>query len=255
MATRTEALPASPARRRRSPRQWAIRTLLRPVLWWHARSTGPLNQQIRTFTARSLAFLPRSVREAIAAERASTRALGELAGALRAGDEAPSFSLPDHAGRRLDLEDLAAGGFAVIAFLRGGWCPACNLELRGLAKREPAFRELGARIAVVSPELPGRDSSFESMSPVEVPILVDRGNQVARAYGVAHRFGDTLRRILDYAGTDLAEHNGDDSFVLPIPAVYVIDRARRIRFAYVFGSYIDRVEPDELLDAMRALRA
>ena len=86
-----------------------------------------------------------------------------------------------------------------------------------------------------------------------VKAEVDRGNQVARSYGVAHRFGDSLREILAYAGTDLSEHNGDDSFVLPIPAVYVVDRRRRIRLAYVFGSYIDRLEPDELLAALRGL--
>lgn len=255
MATTTETLPATPARRRTDARRRAMRALLRPVLWWHARSAGPLNEQIRAFTARSLAFLPRGVREAIRAEQASSRALGDLAGARRAGDEAPEFSLPDHAGGRVGLADLTADGFAVIAFLRGGWCPACNLELRALAKREAAFRALGARIAIVSPELPGGASSFDNVSPVGLPILVDRGNQVARAYGVAHRFGETLRRILDHVGTDLAEHNGDDSFVLPIPAVYAIDRSRRIRVAYVFGSYIDRMEPDELLGALRSLRA
>jgi peroxiredoxin len=250
----TEKLPVTVASRP-SLRGRILRAGVRIALDWYGRGSGSLNRQIQVFTALSLRFLPRRIRAAILAEQASTRALGDLETALRVGDTAPSFVLDDHRGARVGLDDLTADGLAVIAFLRGGWCPACNLELRALAKRHPELRSLGARVAVVSPERPGREASFENVSPVDLPILVDAGNRIARSYGVTHSFGENLRSILEYAGTDLREHNGDDSFVLPIPAVYVIDRTRRIRIAYVFGSYIDRMEPDELVAAVRELRA
>jgi peroxiredoxin len=249
----TEKLPATSARGVSLQRR-VQRALLRAALAWYGRRGRSLNHQIQAFTARSLLLLPRRIREAIRAEQAENRALGDLETALRVGDAAPAFVLADHRGVRIGLTDLAADGCAVIAFLRGGWCPACNLELRALAKRQAELRALGAQVAVVSPERPGGDSSFENVSPVDLPILVDEGNRVARSYGVARTFGESLRSILGHIGTDLREHNGDDSFVLPIPAIYVIDRTFRIRIAYVFGSYIDRMEPDDLVAAIRALR-
>jgi peroxiredoxin len=83
----------------------------------------------------------------------------------------------------------------VIAFLRGGWCPPCNLELRALARLAPQLSALGARLAVVCPERPGQLSSFENVSPVAVPILEDHGSALARAFGIAQQFDDTLVEV------------------------------------------------------------
>jgi hypothetical protein len=59
-------------------------------------------------------------------------ASGLSASALRQGDVAPDFALPDTHGHVLALKTLLDRGPVVVSFCRGGWCPFCNLELRGL---------------------------------------------------------------------------------------------------------------------------
>ena len=55
---------------------------------------------------------------------------GVPAGAIAAGDSLESFTLDDANGIPITLDQLVAGGPAVIVFYRGGWCPYCNLALR-----------------------------------------------------------------------------------------------------------------------------
>jgi len=42
--------------------------------------------------------------------------------------------------------------------------------------------------------------------------------------------------------------NGDDSWELPIPAMFIVDRDRTILYAYANEDYTERPEPAEILE-------
>jgi peroxiredoxin len=52
---------------------------------------------------------------------------------------------------------------------------------------------------------------------------------------------------------DLTEQNADGSWSLPVPGTFVVDRDRKIRFAFAWADYRVRAEPDEVLAALRSL--
>jgi peroxiredoxin len=54
-------------------------------------------------------------------------------------------------------------------------------------------------------------------------------------------------------GHDLPEKNGDQSWVLPIPATYVIDRDGTVALAFVDVDYRKRLGPNEILAVLHAL--
>ena len=54
-------------------------------------------------------------------------------------------------------------------------------------------------------------------------------------------------------GIDLAEYNGDDSWVLPIPARFIVDSEGIIRYAEADPDYMIRPEPEDTLAALRDL--
>jgi peroxiredoxin len=54
-------------------------------------------------------------------------------------------------------------------------------------------------------------------------------------------------------GLDLTQQNADGSWSLPVPGTFVIERDRRIRFAFVSTDYRVRAEPDDVGAAMRSL--
>ncbi len=59
---------------------------------------------------------------------------------------------------------------------------------------------------------------------------------------------------LDPLGVDLPRFNGDNSWELPMPATFVVDRDGIIRWASVDPDYTVRPEPEQVLEAVRAAR-
>ena len=96
-------------------------------------------------------------------------ASGLSASALREGDVAPDFALPDTHGHVLALKTLLDRGPVVISFYRGGWCPFCNLELRGLQRVFPEIVQVGASLVAISPQLPDNSLSTEEKNQRKRP--------------------------------------------------------------------------------------
>ncbi len=90
-----------------------------------------------------LAIMEQTTRELIAS------GIGERA--LKEGDHAPDFALPDATGRIHALREVLERGPVILTFYRGGWCPYCNLELRAYQRLLPEISGLGANLLAVSP--------------------------------------------------------------------------------------------------------
>lgn len=173
---------------------------------------------------------------------------------LKVGDKAPGFLLPDAHGRAVSSVGLLERGPIVLSFYRGAWCPFCNMELRSLQQALPEFEALGARLVAVSPEKPDQSLPLVEREGLRFPVLTDAGNALARQFGIVFGLEGEIRRIsLDVFGVDLPKFNGDESWELPVPATYVIDRAGVIRMAFFDPEFRHRVEPAIVLQVLRAL--
>ena len=69
------------------------------------------------------------------------------------------------------------------------------------------------------------------------------GSVTAKAFGIAFDLAEERRPIYTRFGHALPDKNGDDRWVLPIPATYVIDRDGRVALAFVDVDYRNRLEP------------
>ena len=171
--------------------------------------------------------------------------------AVDIGDKAVSFELPNVRGGNLSLSSALQQGPVVLNFYRGSWCPFCNLELNALQAVLPEFRALGARLIAISPELPDKSLSHAEKLALEFDVLTDRGNAVARDYGLVMTVHSTLRPLYHQWGLDVPAANGDNSYELPVPATYVIDSTGVVRAAHVDKNYTKRMEPAAILDALK----
>ncbi len=85
-------------------------------------------------------------------------------------------------------------------------------------------------------------------------VLSDRGNTVARRFGLVFQFSPELRDLYKNGfKNDLAARNGMDSYELPIPGTFVISRDGVIRLAFVDPDYTKRLEPADIVQTLRAL--
>ncbi|WP_263367725.1 peroxiredoxin-like family protein [Edaphobacter bradus] len=181
-------------------------------------------------------------------------ASGTKAAALKEGDRVDDFILGDAHGKPVRLQSLLDAGPVVISFYRGGWCPYCNIELRGLQRVLPEIKALGASLVAISPQLPDNSLSTEEKNHLAFPVLSDVGNDVARRFGIVYRLPDDLLETYTAFNHGLADMNGEEGGTeLPIPATYVLDRTGMIRLAFIEEDYTKRLDPQAILEALRGL--
>ena len=104
----------------------------------------------------------------------------------------------------------------------------------------------GASLVVISPQLEKYSKQVAKKNKLTYPVLCDRGNEVGRAFGLAHTLPEDLAALYGKFGIDLERFNGDDRWELSMPARYIIDGSCKVLEALVNPDYIQRPEPEEL---------
>jgi peroxiredoxin len=69
---------------------------------------------------------------------------------LNNGDLIPSLSVPRAGGGEISLPGDLAGGFGVILFHRGAWCPFCNAQLAAFARAADDYAKEGIKVVSLS---------------------------------------------------------------------------------------------------------
>jgi peroxiredoxin len=115
------------------------------------------------------------------------------------------------------------------------------------------MRALGARLVAISPQTPDNSLSMAEKNELAFEVLSDAGNRVARDYKLVFSLPDTLRTLYVGIGADLTKYNGDESWELPMPATFVIDRNGTVRLAFVDADYTKRLEADTIIDCLEGL--
>lgn len=195
-----------------------------------------------------------------AADRAvMERAAKDLATAmpdpgLAVGAQAPDFSLPNAFGKPVRLSELLAKGPVVLTFYRGAWCPYCNLQLRTLHQALPQIEARGATLVAVTPQLPDKSRQQLEDDGYSFEVLSDLDDRVMQAYDLFFEVPEDLDEVYKKRlGLDLAEYNGPNRRVLPVPATFVIDGDGRIRAAFADVDYRKRMEPAAIVAALDTL--
>jgi peroxiredoxin len=197
--------------------------------------------------------VPQDVTDVITRELRAVEQAGAAPG-LSVGDEAPDFELPDATGRQVRLSDLLRDGPVVLSFYRGDWCPYCNLTLRTWQGRLDDLTSTGSQFVAVTPQRPSNALSLTEKHQLAFPVLSDETQDVIRAYKLHFDLPAPLKDLYGNAwGLDLTQQNADGSWSLPVPGTFVVDRDRKIRFAFASADYRVRAEPDDVLAAVRSL--
>ncbi len=182
-------------------------------------------------------------------------ASGQAERALKAGDRAPAFTLADADGTMVTSTDLLARGPLVVTFYRGAWCPYCNLDLQAIEAAANEIRGFGASLVAISPQTPPNSRRSQRENKLSFPILSDLAGMVANMFGLRFRLPDDLIAVYKQLGVDLAVHNGEPSWTLPMPSRYIIGRDGTIAYAEVNPDYTRRPDPQELLPVLRRLKS
>jgi peroxiredoxin len=163
--------------------------------------------------------------------------------ALKAGDQAPSFELSDHNGKLVSSTELLNKGRLVICFIRGRWDPFCCGQMEAMNSVLPEIEVEGGTLVAISPQTVQQSFFMADQHKLRFPLLSDPGNRVARQFGLVYRVPGQQEAIYRSVFVNLPFVNGDDSWELPIPATYILERNRAVLWALADPDYTERPEP------------
>jgi peroxiredoxin len=115
------------------------------------------------------------------------------------------------------------------------------------------LKEYGATLVAITPQLFERSHSQIAKQGITFDLLSDPGNDYAAKLGLRFKLPDDLKAVYLDFGIDLAAHNGDNSWTLPMPGRFVVDRAGIVRAVDVDPDYQYRPEPQKTVDDVKAL--
>lgn len=166
---------------------------------------------------------------------------------LKVNDTAPNFTSIDQNGKTVVLENLVKKGSVVIVFYRGEWCGYCNKQLNDLEDSLALITQKGATVLAVTPEKQENIVKTIKKTKATYSVLSDDSLKIMSSYKVAFELdAKTTEKYKGY-GINLQEMNGSNGNNLPVPAVYIINKAGKITYRYFDIDYRKRVSVSEIL--------
>src|SRR5579863_4869917 len=175
------------------------------------------------------------------------KAQGFAARILAIGAKALEFELPDHDGKIVRSADLLARGRLVLCFIRGRWCPFCVGQMEAMNLVVPFIEQAGATLVAISPQTVKQSYFMQDQHKLRFPMLSDAGNKVARQFGLTYRVPAAQEAVYRRAFVNLPFTNGDESWELPIPATFIVDRDGTVLYASANEDYTERPEPSDIV--------
>ncbi len=178
---------------------------------------------------------------------------GAMKNALREGDDAYMFELPNADGSTVKMAELLNEGPVVLIWYRGGWCPYCNVQLKEMQSYLPQIKELGANLVAISPEVPDSSLSTKEKGELDYYVLSDKGNDVARKFGIVYTLPKVVQEQFE-GRIDVDGYNADNKKELPLAVTYIVNKDGKITYAFIDKDYKKRAEPETIINELKKLR-
>ena len=213
---------------------------------------GTLREQLEAYAAAGREIFP-AYGEAVDRLVARLHESGGGENAPHSGDPMPPFLLPDEQGKLVTLGSLIARGPVAVMFFRGHWCPYCRLNASAVIQAMGRIKAMGGQVVAIMPELQEYAEKFKAEFAAPFPVLTDLDNGYALSLNLAIWLDAEIQHLL--SNQNLATFHGNDGWVLPIPATFVVGRDGVVKARFVDPDFRKRMEIDDLLSALRSAGA
>jgi thioredoxin-dependent peroxiredoxin len=136
---------------------------------------------------------------------------------LKAGERAPEFTLPDHAGMDRSLTQLLSAGAIILYFYPADFTFGCTRQACRLRDLYTELLRAGLGVVGISPQSPESHTRFRDKYNLPFTLLSDENKTVIKMYGLNGPLGMGVRR-----------------------ASYLVDGGRRVRDSVVADLRIER---------------
>jgi glutaredoxin-dependent peroxiredoxin len=154
--------------------------------------------------------------------------------ALKKGDNAPAFKLPNTEKKEVSLEDFK-GKNLVVLFFPLAFTSVCTTELCSMRDNMADYASVNAEVVAISVDSPFTLDKFKKSENLPFQLLSDFNKEVSAAYGSLY-----------------------ENFVLGLKGVskrsaFVIDKEGRVQYAQVLESAGDLPDFEAVKQTLRSL--
>lgn len=210
-----------------------------------------LGDRLETFSAAARVLRP-AMQEAV--DRLVVRLTASNLGAAvpQIGDPMLPFILPDEKGDLVSLASLLRVGPVAVTFHRGHWCPYCRINTSALAQAQDEIAAEGGQIAAIMPDQQHYTAGLKAESDAPFPILTDIDNGYAMSLNIAFWVGAEMQELMTGAGWDVSRSQGSDTWLLPVPATFVVGTDGEVKARFIDPDYRKRVAVEDLISALKS---
>ena len=152
---------------------------------------------------------------------------------LRPGDTFPQLTLTVPGGKTVPVPGWFAGGFGVLLFNRGAWCPYCTAQLRAFQRAGGSLAEAGIRVAALWVDDEETTAEFTAKNGITFPV----------------GYGADARAIAELTGAFV----NDDPLYLQ-SAGFVLDPRGTVIVSVYSSGAIGRLVPEDVTGLVRYVR-
>jgi len=167
------------------------------------------------------------------------------------GSMIPKVELKTVTGKTLQLNDHLKGKKTLLIFYRGGWCPFCNKQLSSLIDIQKNLKKLGYQIVAISADQPSELKKSLVKQDLGYELLSDSDAKASKAFGIAFQVDSAGTEKLRSFGIDIESASGNKEHILPVPAVFLVNKESKIDFSYVNPNYKIRLKSEIIKAAAR----
>lgn len=173
---------------------------------------------------------------------------------MKVGDQAPNFEFESPWGPPRELYEAAQDRPAVLVFLRYLGCPICQMEMATLKREAGLLEEKGASVFVFVQSPTSTLAPLLNRDEWPFEIASDPDGRIYRLYAVP---SGCILRYLRPAGLLTAVkavasgymHRKFEGRETQLPAVFVLNRDKTVRFAH-YGRHIGDLPRPSAVAAM-----
>lgn len=152
---------------------------------------------------------------------------------LAPGDPFPALTLSRSGGGSFTVPEVLEGGFGVVLFYRGSWCPYCNAQLRAFERATDSLAGVGVKVVALSVDDEAATAELVAKHKLTFPVGYDAdASAVSAATGA---FVDPEGGYLQSTG-------------------FVLDPSGRVVVSVYSSGPIGRLLPDDVVGLVRYLR-
>lgn len=169
---------------------------------------------------------------------------------LKVDDTFPDAKLYTTLGEEVQLKNTFKGKRLIVSFLRGSWCPFCNVEVSYLIKNYEKIKSKGVEVILITPQSWSNNEKWSNNAEVPFLLYQDKDNALAKALGISFALQDYVIPIYESLGIDLKLNNESEEYILPVPATYIVDENFNIIYHYFDVDYMNRVNIEDVLESI-----